>query len=53
MKNQIYTFDMFAMVHPKNDRDLAMMLDEAIEGMRTINLMLTSLLQEEAPAVCR
>ena len=53
MKGQIFNFDMFAMVHPKNDCDIALMLDEAIEGARTINLMLASWLQQDVPAVCR
>lgn len=46
-------FDPLAMIHPKNDRDISAMLDEALAELRSINGHLENLLieaNEEQPA---
>jgi hypothetical protein len=40
-------FDLFAMLHPKNDRDISMALEEAISEIRSVNAALDKLLAEE------
>lgn len=40
-------FDLFAMLHPKNDRDLGMALEEALQEIRSVNAKLDRLLAEE------
>ena len=41
-------FDLFAMVHPKNTRDMEAMLLEALAEMRSVNQTLDKLLAQEA-----
>jgi hypothetical protein len=41
-----FNFDPFAMIHPKNDRDIAAILDEALAELRSINANLDNLLAE-------
>ncbi len=38
-------FDLSAMIQPKNDRDAAAMLDEALAELRSINQHLEALLE--------
>lgn len=45
MKDLSY-FDPFAMIHPKNDRDIAAMLDEALAELKSINAHIGALLTE-------
>lgn len=45
MKQFTY-FDPFAMIQPKDDRDMSAMLDEALAELRSINSHLTDLLIE-------
>lgn len=40
-------FDLFAMLHPKNDRDIGMALEEALQEIRSVNAALDKLLTEE------
>lgn len=40
-------FDLFAMLHPKNDRDISAALNEAISEIRSVNATLDRLLAEE------
>lgn len=40
-------FDLYAMVHPKNDRDIRAMLREALAEIRSVNETLDKLLTQE------
>jgi hypothetical protein len=40
-------FDLYAMVNPKNSRDQAAMLNEAISELQNINARLDALLSED------
>lgn len=40
-------FDLFAMVHPKNSRDINAMLDEALAEIRSVNGKLDQILAKE------
>lgn len=41
-------FDLFAMLHPKNARDINAALEEAISEIRSVNKALDRLLAEES-----